>query len=185
MSSILDRLYSLAEPQLGYFTTAQAQRAGVSRQELYYLRQRGDLVHAAHGIQRLARFPADPHEDIAIACLWAGAGAVASHETALVVYEIGDVMPATVHVTVPAAFRGRRRGVTVHVARLDADDIAHRNGIPVTTPLRSVADVAAGDPSGARRALSDALERGIVSSRDLEGAASRNPYAASVFEVRR
>lgn len=182
MSKVLDRLYLLAETQLGYFTTVQAQGAGVSRQELYYLRQRGDLVKTAHGIQRLARFPASPHEDVAVACLWAGA--VASHETALVIYDIGEAMPAAVHVTVPKAFRGKRDGVTIHVARLDADEVANRDGVPITKPLRTVADVAAGDPGGAQVALSDALEAGIIRSNQLEAAASRYPHAADVFESR-
>ena len=181
MDTVLDRLYRLAEPQAGYVTTSQARGVGVSRQELYYLRQSGDLMHAAHGIQRLERFPVSPHEDIVVACLWVGSGAVASHETALVVYGIGGAMPATIHVTVPRAFRGHRKGVTVHRAELDSDERTSRDGVPVTVPLRTIADIAAGDPSGARVVLMEALERGIVRRAQLSRAAVRYPEAEHAF----
>jgi predicted transcriptional regulator of viral defense system len=181
MQSTLDRLYDLAEPQAGYFTTAQARDLSISRQELYYLRQSGDLLQAAHGIQRLSRFPVSPHEDIVVACLWVGPDCVASHETALVVYGLGEAMPATIHVTVRRAFRGRRKGVTVHRGMFDADEATHRDGVPVTAPLRTIADVAKRDPSGAGVALRDALERGIVRRNKLSDAASRYPEVQSVF----
>ena len=183
MRRVMDRLYGIAEPQAGYFTTAQAKGAGISRQELYYLRRRGDLLQVAYGIQRLARFPASPHEDIVVVCLWAGDVAAASHESALVVYGISDAMPSTIHVTVPWAFRGRREGVIVHHADLAADERSFRDGVPVTTPLRTIADVASRDSLVARAALSDAMQQGLIRARQLEGATSRYPEAGSTFEA--
>ena len=135
----------------------------------------------AYGIQRLARFPASAHEDMVVACLWAGDAAVVSHESALVVFGIGEAMPGTIHVTVPGAFRGRRAGVTVHRGVVGPDERTTRNGIHVTTPLRTIADVALGDPSGGLSALADALERGLVRRGQLERAASQYPHAAAVF----
>lgn len=181
MRNIMDRLYRIAEPQAGYITTAQAKDMGVSRQELYYLRRSGDLLQVAYGIQRLARFPASPHEDIVVTCLWAGEEAVASHESALVVFEIGEAMPPTIHVTAPQGFRGRREGATVHHADLAADERTHRAGVPVTTALRTIADVATRDPAGANAALTDALERGLIRRGQLERAASRYPDAKSIL----
>jgi len=181
MASIGDRLYELAEPQAGYFTTAQARTVGVSKQELYYLRQRGDLLKVAHGIQRLARFPATKHEDIVIACLWAGPDAVASHSTATVVYGIGDAMPVRIHVTTPWDFRGKRNGVVVHHAVLSDTEVSRRDGIPVTSPLRTIADVAKGDVLGATDALSDALDRGLLNPADLSEGAELYPEVRTLF----
>lgn len=181
MQNVIDRLYRIAEPQAGYITTAQAKEVGISRQELYYLRRSKDLLQVAYGIQRLARFPASLHEDIVVACMWAGEDAVASHETAFVVYGIGEAMPATIHVTVPRAFRGRREGVAVHHAELAPDERRSRDGVPVTTPLRAIADVATRDPSGARAALADALDRGLIRRGQLGRAASRYSNIAPVF----
>lgn len=180
MQSIADRLYRLAEPQAGYFTTAQADAVGVSKQELYYLRERGDLRKAAHGIQRIVRFPASDHEDVMVACLWAGPEAVASHATAMVVYGIGDAMPSAIHVTVPQRFRGTRRGVLVHRASLAEAEVTRRDGIPVTALLRTIADVALVDAAGAAAGLSDALTLGIVHPDDLYEGAQLYP-AAELF----
>ena len=181
MPNVMDRLYRIAEPQAGYVTTAQAKEVGVSRQELYYLRRSGDLLQVAYRIQRLARFPASPHEDIVIDCLWAGSDAVASHESALVVYGIGEAMPATIHITVPRVFRGRRAGATVHHADLAPDEYTRRDGVPVTTPLRTIADIATRDLSGAGVALTEALERGLIRRAQLGRAASRYADAKSIF----
>lgn len=90
-------------------------------------------------------------------------------------------MPGTIHVTVPGAFRGRRMGVTVHRDVVAPDDRTIRNGVRVTTPLRTIADVALGDTAGARIALSDALERGLVRRGQFERASLRYPRAAEVF----
>ena len=181
MQSVMDRLYRIAEPQAGYLTTAQAGVAGVSRQELYYLRRSGDLLQVAHGIQRLARFPASGHEDIVVACLWAGSNAVASHESALVVYGIGEAMPVKIHLTLPRVFRGRRAGVMLHYSELGSDERTRRDGVPVTTPLRTIADVAKRDPSGAGAALTEALEQGMIRQGQLDRAAARYPDSASIF----
>ena len=177
----MDRLYRLAEPQAGYFTTAQAQAVGVSRQELYYLRRRGDLRSVAYGIQRLARFPASAHEDLVVACLWAGEEAVVSHDSALVVYDVGDAMPAEIHVTTRERFRGRRKGVYVHHALLHPDEYTSRDGVPVTTPVRTIADLAVTNPSIARSALAEALERGLIRRGALDRASDAYPHAEAVF----
>lgn len=181
MHSVMDRLYRVAEPQAGYFTTSQAGGVGVSRQELYYLRRHGDVIGVTYGIQRLARFPASPHEDMVVACLWAGEDAVVSHGSALVVFGIGEAMPATIHVSVPTGFRGRREGVTVHREVIARDERTIRDGVGVTTPLRTIADVVVGDPAGARIALDDALDRGLVRRGQLERAAQRYPHVAVMF----
>lgn len=183
MHTVMDRLYRVAESQAGYFTTAQAGGVGVSRQELYYLRRQGDVVGVEYGIQRLARFPAGPHEDMVVVCLWAGEEAVVSHESALVVYGIGEAMPGTIHVSVPKAFRGRRAGVTVHREVVALDERMTRDGVRVTSPLRTIADVSEENPAGAHLALDDALDRGLVRRGQLERAAQRYPHAAAVFGV--
>lgn len=179
MSAVLDRLYLIAEPQAGYFTTPEARDVGVSRQELYYLRHRGEIFKVAYGIQRLARFPASRLEDVVVACLWAGPQAVASHETGLVVFGLGDAMPNTIHVTVPDLFRGHKPGVTVHQARVASDERTYRDGVPVTVPLRTIADVARTDSAEARVALQDALERGVVRRGEFTRASERYPQIAA------
>ncbi len=168
MSTSLDALYLVAEPHAGYLTTMRAAEAGVSRQQLSYLTRTGSLERVAHGIYRLRRFPSQRFEDVIVACLWAGDDAVASHDTALAVYELTDVSPAAVHLSVPRPFRGTRYGVIVHNAELTDADRTERHGVPVTTPERTLIDVLRrSGPESAREATIEALHRGLVTVRSL------------------
>jgi predicted transcriptional regulator of viral defense system len=171
MTTSVDVLYELAEPRAGYFTTAQAAEAGVSRQQLSYLTGAGSIDRIAHGIYRLRRFPAQSFEDVIVACLWAGQDAVASHDTALAVYDLTDAMPAEIHITVPHPFRGRRTGVVVHTAPLDARERTVRTAVPVTTVTRTIVDVLRRSGSDlAVDAAREALDRGLVTRRRLRAA---------------
>jgi predicted transcriptional regulator of viral defense system len=99
--------------------------------------------------------------------------AVVSHDTALTVHELSDVMPARIHLTVPAGFRKTiPPGCVLHKARLAPDDVEARDGYQVTTPLRTLLDIADGPLSQEHldAAVRDALERGLIRRRQLENA---------------
>ena len=171
MTTSIDVLYPLAERHAGYVTTAQAAEVGVSRQQLSYLARTGSLQRVAQGIYRLHRFPAQRFEDVIVARLWAGDDAVASHDTALAVYDLADAMPAVIHVSTPRPFRGQRRGIAVHTAPLGDGERTERAGVPVTTVERTIADVLARSGEElARSAAEQALERGLVTRRRLHAA---------------
>ena len=174
---VLDRLYPLAETQLGYFTSVQADSLGVDRRYLAHHLRSGNLERVGRGIYRLSRFPSRRFEDVMVAVLWVGGGAVASHDTALSVYGLADAMPAVIHITVDRRFRGRRQGVIVRRASLPGKDVTSREGIPVTSPLRTIADVAR-DPSVVQAAASEALERGLVRIHQLRSLAQEHPQLA-------
>ena len=171
MTTSIDVLYPLAERRAGYVTTAQAAEVGVSRQQLSYLARTGSLERVAQGIYRLRRFPAQRFEDVIVACLWAGDDAVASHDTALDVYDLTDAMPAVIHVSTPRPFRGQRPGIVVHTAPLGDGERTERAGVPVTTVERTITDVLTRSPEElARSAAEQALERGLVTRRRLHAA---------------
>lgn len=172
-------LYDLAEGQAGYFTTAQAVEAGVSRRALSGRARGGDVEQVRHGIYRLRQFPAHPFEDVAAACLWAGPDSAASHETALAIHGISDAMPPVIHVTVARPFRGRQAGVVIHVAPLPDDQRQVRDGIPVTTIGRTLQDVAtASDPTLVRQAVIEAIHGGVLSRRQLRKIVRDTPELA-------
>jgi hypothetical protein len=88
---------------------------------------------------------------------------------------MSDIMPSTTHVTVPGGFRKQPpAGVVLHRGRLTPDEVEDRVGYQVTTPLRTLIDVAAGVLSQEHldRAMSDALERGLVRRRRVEEVAA-------------
>lgn len=160
-----DRLYILAEPQAGYFTTRGAAASGVSTRLLTHYLHAGDIERVAHGVYRLTRFPAHRFGAAIATTLWAGEGSVISHDSALAVFGLGAAMPAVVHVTVPRPFRGRRGGVMVHNASLTADEVTVWDEVPVTGVERTLIDVATQtDPALAAAAARDARRDGLTSS---------------------
>lgn len=76
--------------------------------------------------------------------MWPAGRGVLSHETALAAYELSDVDPAKVHVTVPRHYRIRRKDVPAvfefHHADLTEGDRASLEGIPIVSPARAIRD---------------------------------------------
>ena len=163
-------LYEIAAEQGGYFTAAQAREAGYAYSQQHYHRTRGHWQRIDRGIFRLRDFPPSEREDLIRWSLWSRdqkgvPQAVVSHETALTVHELSDVMPAHVHLTVPRGFRKRVPvGCILHVASLAKGEIEFRPGYLVTTPLRTLIDVAGSALSQEHLdvAVREALERGLV-----------------------
>ena len=105
--------------------------------------------------------------------LWSGQNGVVSHETALAVHDLGDVNPAQVHMSVPPGFRAKAAGVVLHRAVVPPAEKQEHSGFWVTSPLRSLIDVASGslDLDQIVTAVREALERGLVTARRLRAGA--------------
>lgn len=138
----LAKLYEIAEGQAGYFTTAQAVATGVDRRRLSYFASVGRAQRVRPGIYRLTQFPHSRYEDLVTAWLTAGPGSVISHESALLLYELSDVLPETIHVTVSPTTSRRHPGLRLHTNQIGPADITRHEGLPVTTVPRTIADVA-------------------------------------------
>jgi predicted transcriptional regulator of viral defense system len=163
------RLLAIAARQSGYFTAAQALDAGYSYPAQGYHAKRGNWLRVDRGIYRFPEWPTGPREDLVRWSLWSRGRAVVSHETALSVHELGDVDPAHVHLTVPPNFRQKNPGVVIHRADLPPRDVEEHEGFRVTTPLRSLLDVAVGelDLDQLGQAIAEALARGMTTRRAL------------------
>ena len=78
------------------------------------------------------------------AVLACGRGAALSHASAAALWELRRAAPARIHVTVPTAGGRARRAIRVHrVATLTAEEATIKDAIPVTTPARTILDLAA------------------------------------------
>jgi predicted transcriptional regulator of viral defense system len=180
----IDTLYQFAEDQAGYFTSKQAAGAGYYRQRLYDLANRGQFIRVQHGIYRLARFPASRFEDLHIASLRTGPDSVISHESALAVYDLSDVIPARTHIIIPRTGSRRRKDIQLHTHTLKEDEITHREGLQITSVERTIADVIVWGISyqHARQAVQEALQRGLTTRRKLsEYAEQRKGKAQKVI----
>lgn len=185
-----DHLFGIASEQGGYFTTAQARRCGFSNALLtHHARPGGRFVRVRPGLYRLRWYPSSPREDVVAAWLAAGPEeAVVSHESALEILGLSDVVPDAVHVTVPRSKRYRRAapGVRIHTTtrELGRDDVTVREGIRITSPVRSILDSAeAGlSPEHVGAAAKQAIERGMVTERRLlEAARERGGRVAHII----
>lgn len=170
-----DQLYSLAEGQAGYFSAAQAKAAGFSHALLSYHAQTGLLERIWPGVYRLKRFPASPHEDLFVAWLRVGPRSVISHDSALALYDLSDLLPHEIHLTVPRTLSRRHQGLRLHTCRLEPDDVTHYRGLPVTTVARTIADAASSGLSEelVYQAVEEALGRGMVTVNQMSTAATK------------
>jgi predicted transcriptional regulator of viral defense system len=168
-----DRLYETASAQEGYFTTQQAAGAGYSSQLLLKHVRAGRVARIRRGIYRLVHFPAGEHEDLVTAWLWFERGGVISHQSALALHGLSDVLPAQLHLTLPRAWRARRfrvpAGVVLHHADVAPEERAWFGPVPATDPRRSLNDCAHEglSPDLLRQAAQHALRRGIVTKDEL------------------
>lgn len=159
-----DRLYESAAPQAGYLTLAQATAAGYSSPLVEHHVKAGRLERVGRGIFRLVQFPPSDNEDLVRLWLWSGKKGVFSHETALMLHQLSDAMPAKTHMTVPEAWQQRRlrvpRGLVLHYHDVREPDSAWHGPVPVTSPLRTVVDVTLeGNPELAEQAARQAVRR--------------------------
>jgi len=158
----------MAASQRGLFTTRQADRAGYSSQLLNHHAKAGKIQRLRRGVFRLVHFPPSDDEPLVEIWLWAERKAVFSHETALSLHDLSDVLPHRVHVTVPASWRGRRlrapEDVVLHHAVVRRPDLAWVGVLPVTTPERTIQDCieAHASPELVAQAIAQARARGLV-----------------------
>lgn len=182
-------LVEMASQQKGYFAADQARACGFSWDLLSHRASSGSIRRIRRGLYRLPDYPSSAREEVMVGWLSAGReSAVVSHESALELHGLTDLIPGSTHVIVPRSRRGYRgpSGVTVHTTQdLPEKDIVTREGMRVTSPARSIADAAdAGvSPEHVQVAVREALDRGLTTRRRLLRVAdSRGGRAKTIIE---
>jgi predicted transcriptional regulator of viral defense system len=172
-----DGLFQTASEQAGYFTTAQARGHGFSSALITHHAHTGRFVRLSRGLYRLRDYPSSPREQLIAAWLRLAPDAVVSHESALDLFGLSDVIPNTIHLTVPRTRRrlARQPGVTVHTTKrpLEGPEVGVREGIRVTVPARTIADVAESGtaPEQVVGAARQAIDRGLTTRDKVRSAA--------------
>ena len=167
-----NKLASVAEDQWGLLTRRQAEAAGVSPATLQRLISPGGVLErTAHGVYHLVGAPLPSHAGLRSAWLalapetlaWerSPAQGTISHRSAAELWGLGD-LPADRHeFTLPERRQTRQRSVRLHRGRLEEDDTAVLDGLPVTSPARTATDLLADkeDPEAVARVVADALRK--------------------------
>ncbi|WP_444664999.1 type IV toxin-antitoxin system AbiEi family antitoxin domain-containing protein [Cellulomonas sp. CW35] len=164
----LQSLHAIAFRQAGYFSAAQAVDVGFSHQAQKYHVDAGNWLRVERGIFRLRDWPAAVDDVLVLWTLWSRRLGVVSHTSALAVHGLGVLDPGVVEMTVPPGFRARTPAVRTHTAVLPDADVESRPGFRVTTPLRTLLDVAAtAHQEAVDEVVAEALDRGVVAARSL------------------
>ncbi len=172
------KLYQIAESQMGYFTTKQAISAGyLSNNHTYHIKQ-GHWIREYRSIYRLVNFPYLPEGEMVLWTLWSRnrnevPEGVYSHETALSIYDISDAMPNKLHMTVPIGFRKSAQVpdvIVLYRAKLHKKDIREKSGYAVTTPFKTVLDLIYGETTPddiVKQAVREFRSRGFLTEKDI------------------
>lgn len=181
------RLARLAEKQLGLFTRAQAARAGLPVRTINrrVRSRRWDEVHA--GVYRIAGCPSSPDQQVLAAVLAAGAGAAASHRSAGALWHLRGVAAPEPEVVVCFPRDPRPSGVRIYRTRtLRPEDVTTLGPVPITTPARTLLDLSfVLNSVSLEDALDDALQRKLVTRRQLEARLAGAQHGVSGVEALR
>ena len=148
----LERLREVALDQHGFITTAQALEAGVSHAELSTMVARERLERVAHGVYRVPQVTQTEFDQYRLAVLWTGVPeACLSHDTALAVWDISDINPDRLHITVARDRRIRRAGgerYVIHYEDVQGQNVTWWQGIrTVDMPTAIGQGIASGVPT--------------------------------------
>lgn len=149
-TNIENNLFDLVQIQNGYFTAKQAIICGYKNKNFPYYVKKGYWIPIIRGIYRLKKFPPSQEEEYVLWSLWIGLQeenpiGVYSHITALNYYEISEVVPSKMDITLPPNYRTTRKfpGVLrVFREKLSKKDVNRIGSFSVTTPEKTLIDLA-------------------------------------------
>jgi very-short-patch-repair endonuclease len=132
----------LAERQHGMVTAAQLGAAGLGRHAIAHRVRKGWLRRRHHGVYLVG--PLETPFSAAMAAVLAyGDGALLSHYPAAVLWRLRLSPAGVIHITVPGRDVRSRDGVCAHTTDgLHPADATSHHGIPVTSPARTLLDLA-------------------------------------------
>jgi very-short-patch-repair endonuclease len=166
-------------------TTAQLARAGFGRTQITRRVAGGWLVRVHVGVYRLGPY-AGPWGRETAALLACGPGAVLSHWTAARIHELTGRGGTDIHVSIVGRLAGRMTGIRPHrTSRLTPRDVVVKHGLRVTTPARTLLDLAAVTPQDLlERLTEEALVQRLVTEREIRGTAARAAGRPGVRKLR-
>ncbi len=182
----LHGLETLALRQGGYFDRGDALAYGLKDNLIHHHIGSGRFERVFPGVYRLSAAPIHAHDRYLQAWVWTNYRGAISHESALSVHDLSDLIPTRIHVTVPGRFHRTTGPFVVHLSALPADEIETRDGFQITTPARSIVDAAfiGTDPTQIHRAVRDAIDRAITTPEKIRVALDRSGYRRGRQAVR-
>jgi very-short-patch-repair endonuclease len=165
-------LLARAAKQHGVVLRRQLLDVGFTPSAIKHRISRGDLHPMWRGVYAVGRPEVDKYGRWMAATLICGPAALLSHESAAELWQLRRTRAGPIHVSAPLSANHRREGIALHRrTALAAHDFTRRLGIPVTSPLCTLVDLAdrlPRDPLEA--AVIEADKRGLVDPDQLRRA---------------
>jgi very-short-patch-repair endonuclease len=185
--SAAERISRIASLQRGRVARQQLLAAGITSSAIGRLIARGHLHPERRGVYAVGHPGEAPLTRETVALLSCRPGTVLSHLTAARLWGLVPERRGPIEVTVAGKNTGHPPGVRVHRTRqLDRTDVRFRHGLPVTSPARTLVDVAE-ELTG--RPLELALDEGLASEQvrmsQIRAAIARCPtrHGAAVLKA--
>ena len=167
-------LARLAAPRHGVVTRTQLLDAGFNAKAIAYRLKIGRLQRLHQGVYAVGHRPPSPHARDIAAVLACGPSAALSHRSAAALWGITPPWRGPVEVT--ARTDRRRSGINTHRSTtLTRTDITRHYGIAITTPARTLHDLARVLSSHAlTRAVNEARIRNLIADDDEDTGPTRS-----------
>ena len=187
--SVEDRVEAIADAQHRVVTLAQLMGAGVTSSGVSRRTRAGRLHRLYQGVylvgsvvlpwtrEKAAALAAGPHAAVSHTSALPLVGLSGPPPGAISIRDLVDAAAAPIHISTPSGSRGRQRGLILHRVRdLRPTERTARFGIPVTTPARTILDVAGLlDRAGLERVVARAERDGLVDRKSLTTLLRRFP----------
>ena len=174
---------ALARKQHGYITRRQLLALGLSERAIDHRIAIGQLIRVYAGVYAVGHVPVALEARSHAAVLACGDGAVLSFGSAAALWQYRRHWPR--HFEVTAKCDHRRQGIRVHRTQtLTWRDVTRHRGVPVTSPARTVFDMAPRfkDDAALRRFVNDARLARSFRIRDLAELLARHPRHTRLAE---
>lgn len=169
------KIGELAETQHGVVTRGQLRGLGIADRTIGESVARGRLRRLHRGVYAVGHRALKQDGRLLAAVLACGKGAALSHRSAARVWSLLPVSSSLPEVTRPGRHQ-KQQGIVIHRSVLAADEVTTVDGIPVTSPFRTIFDLAAIlTRRQLERALNEAEVLGLTDALSLPDLLARYP----------
>lgn len=179
------RVARIAGDQEGVIATRQLRACGLNSRTIAVRVRRGNLHPVFRGVYAVGHRALTPNGLFIGAVLVCGDDAVLAHDAAAVYHRMQTWRSRDVDVIVPRSAGRAIGGIRAHRSRLDPRDVWIRSNIRVTSPARTILDLAATRPfKPLRRLVRQAQAERTVNVRQLLEVLHRYPHHRGAARLR-
>ncbi|HEU4461961.1 MAG TPA: type IV toxin-antitoxin system AbiEi family antitoxin domain-containing protein [Solirubrobacterales bacterium] len=185
--SLSAKAWRLAKRQHGVIARRQLLVLGFSPKAIKHRISTGRLYPMHRGVYAVGRPSLTQHGRWMAAVLACGDGAVLSHSSAAALWRIGGEHRSVIELSLPSLSRRRRPGLRIHRRpSLRGRDVTAEFGIPVTTPIQTLIDMALRlDRAGVERMINEADKYNLSHPPGIRRALDQRPGEPGVAQLRR